>query len=58
MAVSTKSVSEIISKLECGISAGPDGIDAEYLKSSNTKINVLLSMCFTFNLWLYTTSYN
>ena len=47
MAVSTKSVSEIISKLECGKSAGPDGIDAEYLKFSNIKIHVLLSMCFT-----------
>ena len=45
--VSTKSVSEIISKLECGKSAGPDGIDAEYLKFSNIKIHVLLSMCFT-----------
>ena len=47
MAVSTKSVSEIISKLECGKSADPDGIDAEYLKLSNIKIHVLLSMCFT-----------
>ena len=32
MAVSTKSVSEIISKLECEKSAGLEGIDAEYLK--------------------------
>ena len=47
MAVSTKSVSEIIGKLECGKSAGPDGIGAEYLKFSNIKIHVLLSMCFT-----------
>ena len=47
MSVSTKSVSEIISKLECGKSAGTDGIDAEYLKLSNIKIHVLLSMCFT-----------
>ena len=47
MAVSTKSVSEIISQLECGKSAGPDGIDAEYLKLSNIKIHILLSMCFT-----------
>ena len=47
MAVSTKRVSEIISKLECGKSADPDGIDAEYLKLSNIKIHVLLSMCFT-----------
>ena len=47
MAVSTKSVLEIIGKLECGKSAGPDGIGAEYLKFSNIKIHVLLSMCFT-----------
>ena len=46
MCVSTKSVSEIIGKLECGKSAGPDGIDAEYLKFSNIKIHVLLSLCF------------
>ena len=44
MSVSTKSVSEIISKLECGKSAGPDGIDAKYLNASNVKIHVLFSM--------------
>ena len=32
MAVSTKCISEIIAKLECGKSAGPEGICAEYLK--------------------------
>ena len=47
MSVSTKSVSEIIGKLECGKFAGPDGIGAEYLKFSNIKIHVLLSLCFT-----------
>ena len=47
MSVSTKSVSKIIGKLECGKSAGPDGIGAEYLKFSNIKIHVLLSLCFT-----------
>ena len=47
MAVRQKSVSEMISKLECGESAGPDGFDAEYLKFSNIKIHVILSMCFT-----------
>ena len=47
MTVSTKSVSEMIGQLECGKSAGPDGIDAEYLKFSNIKIHVLLSLCFT-----------
>ena len=44
MAVSTKSVSEIISKLECEKSAGLDGIDAEYLKFPNIKIHVLLKL--------------
>ena len=47
MTVSTKSVSEIIGKLECEKSAGPDEIGAEYLKFSNIKIHVLLSLCFT-----------
>ena len=47
MSVSTKSVSEIIGKLECGKSAEPDGFGAEYLKFSNIKIHVLLSLCFT-----------
>ena len=47
MSVSTKSVSEIIGKLECGKSARPDGIGAEYLKFSNIKIHILLSLCFT-----------
>ena len=47
MSVSTKSVSEIIGKLECGKSAGLDGIGAEYLKFSNIKIHILLSLCFT-----------
>ena len=50
MAVSTKSVSKIIGKLECGKSAGPDGIGAEYLKFSTIKIHVVLSMCFTLYL--------
>ena len=35
MTVPTKSVSENIGQLECGKSAGPDGIDAEYFKFSN-----------------------
>ena len=50
MSVSTKSVSKIIGKLECGKSAGPDGIEAEYLKFSNIKIHILLSLCFTLYL--------
>ena len=47
MFVLTKSVSEIIDKLECGKSAGPDGIGAEYLKFSNIKNHLLLSLCLT-----------
>ena len=45
MAVSTKRVSENISKLECGKSAGPDGIDAEYLKFVIIKIPVNYCQC-------------
>ena len=40
MAVSAKSITEIVSKLECGKSAGPDGISAECFKFSNAKIHV------------------
>ena len=39
MVISTSSVSQIIAKSECGKSAGPDGICAEYLKFSNVKIH-------------------
>ena len=47
MAVSAKIITEIVSKLECGNSAGPDGISAECFKFSNTKIHVLLSLLFS-----------
>ena len=47
MAVSAKIITEIVSKLECGKSAGPDGISAECFKFSNTKIHVLLSLLFS-----------
>ena len=47
MAVSTKCISEIIAKLECGKSAWPDGIRAEYLKFSNVKLHTLLALCFS-----------
>ena len=46
MAVSAKSITEIVSKLECGKSAGLDGIGAECFKFSNAKIHVLLSLYF------------
>ena len=47
MVVSTNCVSQIVDNLECGKSAGPDGICAEYLKFSNDKISILLALCFT-----------
>ena len=47
MAVSAKSITEIVSKLECGKSAGPDEISAECFKFSDTKIHVLLSLLFS-----------
>ena len=50
MAVSTKSISEIIVKLECGKSARPDGICAEYLKFSNVKLHTLPALCFSLYL--------
>ena len=46
MAVSTKCISEILSTLECGKSARPNGICAEYLKFSNVKLHTLLALCF------------
>ena len=48
MAVSAKSITEIVSKLECGgKSAGPEGISAECFKFSNAKIHLLLSLLFS-----------
>ena len=42
MGVLAKSITEIVSKLECGKSAEPDGISAECFKFSNTKIYYVL----------------
>ena len=47
MAVSAKSITEMMSKLECGKSTGPEGISAECFKFSNGKIHVLLSLLFS-----------
>ena len=44
MAVSAKSITEIVSRLECGKSARPDRIIAECFKFSKAKIHVLLSL--------------
>ena len=50
MAVSAKSITEIVSKVECGKAAGPDEISAECFEFFNTKIHVLLSLFFS--MWL------
>ena len=39
MAVSVKSITEIVSKLEFGKSARPEGISAECFQFPNTKIH-------------------
>ena len=55
MAVSAKSITEIVSKLECGKSAGPNGI-SECFKFSNTKIHdcVIGIIIFEVSLpWLF-----
>ena len=41
MAVSAKSITEMVSKLECGKSAGPDGISGEYFN-----FFILKYMCY------------
>ena len=61
MAVSTKSVSEVIGTLEYGKSAGPEGIGAEYLKVSNIKIHDCITVIvfhIMFSSRLLTTSYD
>ena len=47
MVVSTNCIFQIIAELECGKSAGPDGIRAEHLTFSNVKIHSLIALCFT-----------
>ena len=47
MVVSTNCISQIVDNLECGESAGPDGICAEQLKCLNDKISILRAFCFT-----------
>ena len=50
MTVSARDVSNLISQLKCGQSAGSDDLCAEHLKFANDKLHTLLSMCFTFFL--------
>ena len=47
MIVLTNCVFQVIAKLECGKAAGSDGICAEYLKFSHTKLQTLLTLCFS-----------
>ena len=46
MPVSTEDIRNIVNKLKCGKSSGPDGISAESLKYSHSRLYVLLS-CFS-----------
>ena len=45
-------VSLLISQLECGKSAGPDGVWAEAIKFSYRRIGILLSLFFTYYVYL------
>ena len=47
MLVSTEDIRNIVNKLKCGKSSGPDGISAESLKYSHSRLYVLLSLCFS-----------
>ena len=40
-------IQEAVGNLECGKSAGPDGIFAESIKFAHHRIHVLLSLCFS-----------
>ena len=45
--ISIKLIQEAVGNLECGKSAGPDGIFAESIKFAHHRIHVLLSLCFS-----------
>ena len=47
MLVSSEHICNIVNKLKCGKSSGPDGISAESLKFSHSRLYVLLSLCFS-----------
>ena len=47
MLVSSEDSRNIVNKLKCGKSSGPDGISAESLKFSHSRLYVLLSLCFS-----------
>ena len=45
--IPNNSISEAIKKLECGKSAGPDGVYVETIKFAHARLHVLLSFCFS-----------
>ena len=51
MLIPSSLISEAITKVECGKSAGPDGASAESIKFAHPRLHVLLSysfsLCFT-----------
>ena len=50
MMISNNLNSEAIKKLECGISAGPDGVHVEAIKYAHPRMHVLLSSCLVYAL--------
>ena len=47
MIISIKLIQAAVGNLECGKSAGPDGIFAKSIKFAHHRIHVLLSLCFS-----------
>ena len=47
MLVSSEDIRNIVNKLKCGKSSGPDGISAESLKFFHSRLYVLLLFCFS-----------
>ena len=47
MLSNSEDIRNIVNKLKCGKSSGPDGISAESLKFSYSRLYVLLSLCFS-----------
>ena len=46
MLIPSSLILEAIKKLECGKSAGPDGVYAESIKFAHPRLHVLLSILF------------
>ena len=59
MIISIKLIQEAVGSLECGKSAGLDGIFAESIKFAHHTIHVLLSLFqFMFHTWVYAFRYD